>query len=247
MAALASALSVSSVASAQTGFLYGGMHPINPNFGGGFCYTNAAHDHPYPSDPNVSYLYRNWNGYQYFVGNPYHFGYQGQAFPYYGHHPLPEYSSYCYIDGQHHHHFLPPAGYAASYVVNNGYYYYNGVFAPYYYSYRPSYYRARHTYYYLPTYRSYYRSYRSTWRRYHTPASVTYITRRPAFVPRYTSPPVRTHIVRTYNAPAYRYNTARPNSYNYNYNRGATRVTTTTTSYRPRGGTVVTRTRSWRR
>ena len=79
MAALAGALTVGGVASAQTGFLYGGMHPINPMAGSGFCYTNAAHDHPYPTDPNVGYLYRNVSGYQYFVGNPYHFGYQGQA------------------------------------------------------------------------------------------------------------------------------------------------------------------------
>jgi hypothetical protein len=244
MAALASALSFGGVASAQGGFLYGGMHPVNPQFGGGFCYTNAAHDHPYPIDASIAYLYRNTNGYQYFVGNPYHFGYQGQAFPYYNHHPLPEHNSYCYIDGAHQHHFLPPAALAASYVVNNGYYYYNGVYSPFYYSYRPSFYRASHSYYYMPTYRNYYRTYNTTWRRYYTPASVSYIYRRPVVVTRYSTPPVRTHTIVRTSAPVYRYNTARPNTYNYNYNRG--RVTTTTTTYRPSGATV-TRTRSWRR
>jgi len=133
--------------------------------------------------------------------------------------------------------------------VNNGYYYYNGLFAPFYYSYRPSFYRARHTYFYMPTYRSYYSNYARTWRTYSTPASVSYITNRPVFVNRYTSPPVRrNHIVRTSNL-VYRYNTARPNTYNYNYrtpsHRGPSRVTTTTTVRRPSGS--VTRTRTWRR
>ena len=252
MAALAGALTVGGVASAQTGFLYGGMHPINPMAGSGFCYTNAAHDHPYPTDPNVGYLYRNVSGYQYFVGNPYHFGYQGQAFAYYGHHPIPEYSSYCYIDGQHHHHFLPAASLAANYVVNNGAYYYNGIFNPWYYSYRSSFYHAYPTYYYLPGYRSYYSTYNTTWRRYYTPASVNYIVNRPVFINRYTTPPVRTYNTYVTNTtPVYRYNTARPNTYNYNYNRGTVynrpaAVTTTTTNYRPSGARVTT-TRTWRR
>ena len=237
-------------ASAQSGFLYGGVHPINPVAGGGFCYTSVAHDHPYPIDPSIAYLYRSWNGYNYFVGNPYHFGYQGQAFPYYGHHPLPDCSSYCYLDGAHYHHFVPAVSLASYYVVNNGYYYYNGVLPPAYYTYQTTWYRPRHTYYYLPTYRTYYSTYRTTWRTYAAPASVTYITRPPTITYRYTTPPVRTWnttVVRTTPTPTYRYNVNRPNTYN-TYYRPPVRTTTTTT-VRPSGSVTrrTTVTRTWRR
>lgn len=184
-------LGAAAPASAQ--FMYGGLHPVNPAVGGGFCYNNSAHSHPYGTDQNVSYLYRNVGGYQYFVGDPYHFGYQGQAFPYYGHHPLPNGvgASYCYLDGAHYHHFLPPAAHAAYYVVNNGHYYYQGGLPAWYYTYRNNYYRRYHSYWYLPAYRGYYSRYRTFWRSYARPAHLRYFRNRPRIVYRYRRPPVR--------------------------------------------------------
>src|ERR1043166_8973379 len=90
-------------ASAQGEYLYAGLHPINPSAGGGFCYTKTPHGHEYPIDTQIAHLYRVYHGYNYFVGNVYDFGYEGEAFPYYGHHPLVDSSSYCYIDGSHYH------------------------------------------------------------------------------------------------------------------------------------------------
>jgi hypothetical protein len=245
--ALAAVLWSLCASSAWAQFLYGGVHPVNPTVGAGFCTTAAAHDHVYPIDPNISYLYRNWNGYNYFVGNPYHFGYQGQAFAYYGNHPLPEYNSYCYLDGTHYHHFLPAASLAGTFVVNNGAYYYNGVFPAAYYSYRPNFYHRQLRYLYAPAYRGYYRGYAAAWRNYATPASVTFFTRRPAFVPLYRSPPRiwgRSHIVVR---PVYRPNLQRPNTYN-SYNRP---VAVVRRNFVRPGGNVIRRTtvvrRGWRR
>jgi hypothetical protein len=233
-------------ASAQAVFAYGGIHPIQPAAGGGFCYTNAPHNHPFPIDPNIAYLYRTHNNLYYFAGNPYHFGYQGQAFPYYGHHPLPDYSSYCYLDGSHFHHFLPPSTYSPYYVVNNGYYYYNGVAPPVYYTHYNMYYRRRHTFWYTPWYRRYHRAYRTHWRTYYRPATITYITRPPQIVYRYTRPPPPRVVttIRTTVRPAYRYNVYQPRTYPVYHRRPV--VQRTTTVVRP-GGTVVRRTTTWRR
>jgi hypothetical protein len=227
------------------GYLYGGLHPINPTAGGGFCYTTTPHDHDYPIDPNISYLYRLYNGYYYFVGNVYDFGYQGEAFPYYGHHPVPDWGSYCYLNGVHYHYFLPPSSLVANYVVHNGYYYFRGVFPPAYYTYRTNYYRPRLSYWYLPAYRTYRTNYVTSWRTYARPASVTFITRPPRIVYQRTTPArvVTTTVTRT--APAYRYNVNRPRTYN-SYYRPTSTVTRTTTRTAPTGRTVTT-TRTWRR
>jgi hypothetical protein len=231
-------------AQAQMQFLYGGLHPIHPGAGGGFCYTNAPHDHPYDIDPNIGYLYRNQGGYNHFVGNPYHFGYQGQAFPYYGHHPISRWGSFCYLDGLHHHWWVPSPWLAASYLVNGGTYYYNGVFAPAYYSWRTSWYRPRHTYWYVPGYRRWRSVWRGNWRRYYRPASIGYIHRPPVVT--YRSPG-RVTVVRNYVRPAYRYNMYRPTTHRTYYRPGVR--TTTVTSVRPSGRVVRTTTvrRTWRR
>ena len=251
--ALACALLFAGSASAQQMFFYGDVHPVNPMAGGGFCYTNTPHAHPYMPDPNVAYLFRQLNGHYYFSGDPYHFGYRGQAFGYYGHHPLPTLASHCYLDGQHYHHFVPPTDLAGNYVINNGYYYYNGVLAPLYYSYRNSYYRYRHTYWYTPAYSTYYRSYQSSWNTYGHPASINYIYNRPSITYRYDRPPPPRVWTRTstYVRPAYQYNTQRPNTRDSYYRPRPGAVTrTTTTAVRPSGSavrTTTTTTRSWRR
>lgn len=215
---------------AQGAYLYGGVHPINPTAGGGFCYTAEQHPHEYPVDPSIAYLYRDYGGYQYFVGNVYDFGYQGEAFPYYGNHPIPTWGSYCYLDGVHYHSFLPPAGLVASYVVQNGYYYYRGSYSPTYYSYRSRFYRARHSFWYSPAYRTHHANYAQARRTYARPASVTYITRPPRIVYRHVTPPVRTVtrvVVRPNPTPAYQHNVQRPNTYNTYYRPAPARPTVT--------------------
>ena len=94
---------VPAIAMAQDAYTYWGPHPVHPAAGSGYCYAEGTHAHPYGTDPNISYLYRVYNNQYFFVGNVYHFGYQRQAFPYYGHHPLAAElgGSFCYLDGVH--------------------------------------------------------------------------------------------------------------------------------------------------
>jgi hypothetical protein len=217
---------------AQEEVWYGGLHPVNPAAGGGFCSTSTPHPHPYGIDSNISYLFRNFNNQYHFVGNPYLFGYQGQAFSYYGHHPIPEYNSHCYLDGAHHHQFLPSAAYAANYLVNGGSYYYNGTFPPFYYSYRSSFYRTRHTFWYQPAYRTHYTNYGNLSRRYATPASIGYIHRPPRITYQYSRPPTMVRPVVTVTRPVYRYNTHQPAAYQSHY-RPQTVVRPVTTYVRP--------------
>jgi hypothetical protein len=260
------AVLVPAAAMAQAFYNYFGPHPVSPGAGSGFCYNEGSHGHEYPIDPNIAYLYRTYNNHHHFVGNVYHFGYQRQAFPYYGNHPLGAElgGGYCYLDGNHYHQFTPPVSYASNYLVHNGYYYYNGTFPQLYYQHRPMYYRSAYTYAYLPSYLSYYSNYGTYVTSYGTPASVSYIYNRPAGaysysrVPSrvyYPRGPVTTYTSRTYTTtrrtPVYRYNTYRPSTYNVYYRRPvynaptyrtpvyrgpATVSRTTTTTYRPVGG-----------
>lgn len=252
LAAIVASIGTSAASAQDIMYPYNGVHPKHPSRGG-FCYNSGAHSHRLPPDANIAYLYRNYGGYNYFVGDPYAFGYQGQAFPYYNHHPVSHIGSHCYLDGQHYHHFLPTADYSPYYVVNNGTYYYNGTLPPAYYTYRSNYYRLSHTWRYLPHYRTYWAGYRSTWNRYYAPASVSYITRPPVVTYRYNAPPTRvynTTVVRSYNTPTYRYNVQQPRTYNSYYRPAAVQRTTTTT-VRPSGNVVRTTTttvrRGWRR
>jgi hypothetical protein len=211
-----------SLAMAQLSVNYWGPHPVHPAAGGGFCAMAGSHSHPYDIDQNLAHLYRNFNSHWHFVGNVYEFGYQGPAYPYYGHHPLPaEFGgTFCYLDGPHYHYFLPPVTYAAQYLVHNGYYYYNGGFPSIYYTYRPTYFRSYHTYRYLPYYRPYYTNYETVYTTYARPASVTYIYNPPSNYiyrpsPSYSRPPqvtvyqTTTRTVTTPSAPVYRYNNYR--------------------------------------
>jgi hypothetical protein len=242
---------VPAAAMAQGTFYYFGPHPNHPAAGGGFCGTAGSHIHPFDIDPNVSYLYRQFNGHNYFVGNVYEFGYKGEAYPYYGNHPLAAEmgGNYCYLDGAHYHYFLPSATYGSSFVVQGGYYYYNGAYPATYLQYRPMYYRTAYTYRYLPAYSTYYTGYRTYYSSYARPASVGYIYTPPAsYVYRTTNVYVRPTVytnTRVYNtttvAPAYRYNSYRPNNAGVYYNRSVT-----TTTY-PSGASRTTVSRTWRR
>ena len=96
--------------------------------------------------------------------------YQGAAYAYHGHHPIPRAfgGGYCYIDGAHYHLFAPEHEHSANFAIRNGYYYYAGIFPGYYWYYRPYYYRPVFVYRTLPYYSGYWhkrRWYRKRWGR----------------------------------------------------------------------------------
>lgn len=122
-----------------------GMHPIAPEYGGGFCYIEFPHVHVYePQRPDV--LYRPYEGGNHFVGDPVPYGYEGPKHAYYGHHPIDvdfvlgdgdDDTEYCYIDGPHYHAFGPPPD--AQFTLKSGVYFYSGDFPRAYVEARPRY------------------------------------------------------------------------------------------------------------
>ncbi|HEX6835075.1 MAG TPA: hypothetical protein VF334_00805 [Polyangia bacterium] len=116
---------------------YMGPHPIPYEAGQGFCYQQGAHFHEYaPFDEN---LFREQNGWFYFVGDAADFGYSQQMWGYQGNHPIPGAygGGYCFIDWPHRHHYPPPANLAFNFV--GGYYVYGGPWDPWYWRMRPHY------------------------------------------------------------------------------------------------------------
>jgi hypothetical protein len=107
---------------------FAGPHPIAAKFGGGYCYIQAPHLHIYgPDHPN---LYQQNQGEYQFTGDPTPFGYDGEKYPYYGHHPVVSVGGepvYCYINGPHFHAEAPPGD---GYKMKNGVAFYVGPFAP---------------------------------------------------------------------------------------------------------------------
>ncbi|MDW8281905.1 MAG: hypothetical protein RMK29_09350 [Myxococcales bacterium] len=135
---------------ASGSFGYAGIHPIPYDVGVGFCYTQSIHFHPYqPFDVN---LFHQVNGYYYFVGDPYDFGYNRSLFWYRGHHPVPlEFGDgFCYMSWPHRHHYPPTPMLRAHFHLMGGHYVYIGPWAPAYYQDRDR---------YLQYYNDYYRSY----------------------------------------------------------------------------------------
>jgi hypothetical protein len=136
----------------QYGFV--GPHPEPYDYGNAPCYQTGAHFHPYP--PFDQYLFRQSNGYFYFVGDLGDFGFSGQLWGYNGNHPFPvEYGGgFCYIGWPHRHHFPAPA--SMPFRWSGGYYVYAGGWDPGYYAnqaawnayyngyYRSSYYGGRY-------------------------------------------------------------------------------------------------------
>jgi len=118
----------------QMQYGYFGPHPEPYDQGSAVCPIEGPHFHPYP--PFDRYLFREANGYFYFVGDLGDFGYQGQMWGYQGNHPLPvEYGGgYCYIDWPHRHPFPPPPSMQFNFV--GGYYTYAGPWDPAYWAHR---------------------------------------------------------------------------------------------------------------
>jgi hypothetical protein len=84
-----------------------GPHPIAAKYGGGYCYLEVPHLHIYAPDHPA--LYQQVGDQYVFTGDPVPFGYDGDRFQYYGHHPVPGVDGvYCYIDGPHFHPYRFP-------------------------------------------------------------------------------------------------------------------------------------------
>ena len=115
-------------------YRYVGIHPIAKAYGGGMCHIQAPHVHIYaPIDAKVQF--RVHDGYNYFIGDPAAYQWDGPKTSYYGHHPVPvnvivgddfEDTEYCYIEGPHYHAWAPPPGMEVKLV--GGAYWYTGKF-----------------------------------------------------------------------------------------------------------------------
>jgi hypothetical protein len=126
-------------------FRYVGIHPVPRGDGGGLCHIQGPHVHVYaPTDVKVQY--RDHDGWNYFVGDPVAYGWDGPKHAYYGHHPVPvdvivgddhEDVEYCYLEGPHYHAWAPPAGLQLE--LRGGAYWYVGDFPRAYVEARPVY------------------------------------------------------------------------------------------------------------
>jgi len=113
-------------------YRYVGIHPIPKSQGGGMCHIRAPHVHVFaPADVKVQY--RDHDGFEYFVGDPVAYGWDGPRHAYYGHHPVPidvvigddvAQVEYCYLDGPHYHAWEPADG--MKFKVEAGAYWYVG-------------------------------------------------------------------------------------------------------------------------
>ena len=117
-------------------YRYVGIHPIAKAAGGGVCHIGAPHVHVYaPIDVKVQF--RDHDGWNYFVGDPVAYGWDGPKTSYYGHHPVPvdvivaddhPDTEYCYLEGPHFHAWAPPA--ELKLELRAGAYWYVGDFPP---------------------------------------------------------------------------------------------------------------------
>jgi hypothetical protein len=111
-----------------------GPHPIAAKYGGGYCYIEVPHLHAYAPDHPA--LYHDQEGQLVFTGDPTPFGYDGQRYPFYGHHPIPGAPGvYCYLNGPHYHPY--PAPEAPDYRMQKGVAFYVGQYDPIYYKEKP--------------------------------------------------------------------------------------------------------------
>lgn len=125
---VAAALAVSFVAvvahAAPTRFA--GPHPVAERAGGGYCYIEAPHLHSYAPDHAV--FYRATPAGWAFIGDPTPFGYAGERYIFYGHHPVAadvDGPVFCFIDGPHYH-ASAPAGARGDYEIVDGVAFYVG-------------------------------------------------------------------------------------------------------------------------
>ncbi|HEX9050559.1 MAG TPA: hypothetical protein VF841_08515, partial [Anaeromyxobacter sp.] len=98
---------------------YAGPHFIPDAYGGGWCYEEGPHVHPYYPDRPDAYAYE--GGYYSYTG-PW-------AFVYVDGHPLPG-GGWCFIRGAHTHDFYPPRGAEWQYQRDHRGYAYRGPYRP---------------------------------------------------------------------------------------------------------------------
>lgn len=119
---------------------YAGPHPIPEGEPGDFCHIQAPHVHVYAPE-RVEVLYRDYDGWAHFVGDPTPFGYEGPRHTYHGAHPVavdarveigvaepaPRHRRYCYLEGPHYHIYEPAV---ADFEVRGGVHWYVGDYSP---------------------------------------------------------------------------------------------------------------------
>jgi hypothetical protein len=146
------AMAVTARAAEAKHYRFVGEHPIP---GGGFCHILAPHVHIY-APAKVDVLYRQHDGWNYFVGDPVAFGYEGPKYAYQGAHPINvdvaigevdvdgDEIEYCYIKGPHYHIVAPPA--EAQFALRGDVYWYVGAYPPEFEAERPRYARINAVY-----------------------------------------------------------------------------------------------------
>jgi hypothetical protein len=163
---------------------YYGPHPVPydqvTGQGGGYCYTEGPHTHDYL--PFDEHLFRVYNGYYYFVGDPVDFGWNRPVYTYQANHPIPvNYGSgYCYITWPHRHGYEPIG--LAGFTFLNGSYVFTGTWPTDYWYYRN---------YYWGYYQRYYRTWYSGNRYYQVRPRPIYTVSRPY---RVAAPPGRVFV-----------------------------------------------------
>lgn len=122
---------------------YVGTHPVSRSAGGGFCEIEAPHVHVFEAS---KLEYRTHAGYNFFVGDPVAYGYDGPRHQYKGHHPIHVHAvvgdphddvQFCYLDGPHFHAFVPAV--EADFKVVGDTYFYVAEPPPVYLEARPAY------------------------------------------------------------------------------------------------------------
>ena len=122
------------------GYNFYGAHPVPydqvSGQGAGFCNVGGAHQHSYPVFDQ--HLFRDMNGFAYFIGDPADFGMSSAGYLYAGHHPLDHMhgGGHCYMSWAHRHLFAPVG---VQFVLQGGAYSYIGSWSQDYYANRLNY------------------------------------------------------------------------------------------------------------
>jgi hypothetical protein len=163
---------------------YYGPHPVPydqvSGQGGGFCYIEGPHTHDYV--PFDEHLFREYNGYYYFIGDPVDFGWNRAIYWYQANHPIPTAygNGYCYITWPHRHGYEPVG--LRGFTQLNGYWIFSGTWPTDYWYYRN---------YYWGYYQRYYRTWYYGNRYYQVRPRPVYVVSRPYRVP---APPGRVFV-----------------------------------------------------
>ena len=131
------------------GYCYVGPHPVDTRVVPGPAFEDVQGQNIRPYPPVDLRLFSYHQGCYYFIGDPRDFGYGGQAYSYYGAHPVLDVygGGWCFMMGGHYHLWRPWSPY---FTVVGPWYYWYGPYDPFFWSYWP---------YYSFYYRSYYPTY----------------------------------------------------------------------------------------